>query len=246
MNFKDKVAIITGAASGMGLLCAQNLCKEGAKVVLVDVNHDAVAKAAGELCETGAYALGLPVDIRHYDQVKNAADTALNTFGRIDIMMNFAGGAETRVCNHHGPFHELPPEAIDWGLDVNLKGVVYFCHAVLGTMIKQKSGVIINLGSVSGVAGTAGAVCYSAAKSGLIGFTKSLALCGAPHGVRACCVSPGPVLTRPGMANLPTRLGRAAEPQEVVDLILYLSSDKAGFITGSNHVIDGGRTCGAM
>jgi len=87
---------------------------------------------------------------------------------------------------------------------------------------------------------------YSAAKSGLLGLTKALALCGAPHGVRACCVSPGPVLTRPGMNSMRTRLGRAAEPQEVVDLVLFLCSDKASFITGSNHVIDGGRSCGGI
>ena len=145
------------------------------------------------------------------------------------------------------PFHEMPIEVIDWGLDVNLKGVVYCCRAVLGTMIQQKSGVIINLGSVTGIQGDGyGAVNYSAAKSGIIGLTKSIALCGAPHGVRCCCVSPGPVLTRPGMANMKTRLGRAAEPIEVVNLILYLCSDKAAFITGTNYLIDGGRTIGGM
>jgi len=99
---------------------------------------------------------------------------------------------------------------------------------------------------VTGLEGSAGAVTYSAAKSGMLGLTKALALCGAPHGVRACCVSPGPVLTRPAMGAMKTRLGRAADPQEVVDLVLYLCSDKAAFITGSNHVIDGGRMCGGM
>jgi NAD(P)-dependent dehydrogenase (short-subunit alcohol dehydrogenase family) len=246
MTFKDRVAIITGAASGMGLLAAQELVKEGAKVVLGDVNREAVEAAAAGICRDGGEALGLQVDVRKYDEVKRAADMALETFGRIDILLNFAGGAETRVCNCHRPFHELPVEVIDWGLDVNLKGAVYFCHAVLGAMIRQKSGVIVNLGSVTGVEGSAGAVNYSAAKSGIIGLTKALALAGAPHGVRACCVSPGPVLTRPGMANMKTRLGRAAAPQEVVDLILYLCSDKAAFITGSNYMIDGGRTCGGM
>jgi len=83
---------------------------------------------------------------------------------------------------------------------------------------------------------------YGAAKSGMIGLTKSLALYGAPHGIRACCVSAGPVLTRPEMAMMKTRLGRAAAPQEIVDLILYLCSDKAAFITGANYIIDGGRS----
>lgn len=247
MRFKDKTAIISGGASGMGLLSARCLCEEGANVVLADVNRDAVETAAAELRQSGAQAIGVAVDVRVFAQTQKAADAATQAYGRIDILMNFAGGAEARVCKCSLPFHEMPIEVIDWGLDVNLKGAVYFCRAVLGTMIQQKSGVIINLGSVTGVEGGGpGAVNYSAAKSGIIGLTKSLALCGAPHGVRACCVSPGPVLTRPGMAGMKTRLGRAAEPQEVVDLILYLCSDKAAFITGSNYMIDGGRTCGGM
>jgi NAD(P)-dependent dehydrogenase (short-subunit alcohol dehydrogenase family) len=243
-DFTDAVAIITGAASGMGLLAARCFLEGGAAVVLVDTNQAAVSAAAAGLPGGADKALPVVADVRDYGQIEQATTQALQRFGRIDYLLNFAGGAETRVLGLQVPFHELPPEAIDWGLDVNLKGPVYFSRAVLPTMIAQKRGVIINLGSVSGIEGAASAVCYSAAKSGLIGLTKSLALCGAPHGVRACCVSPGPVLTRPGMATMRTRLGRAAEPQEVVDLILYLCSDRAEFITGSNHVIDGGRVCG--
>jgi len=246
MSFKGKVAIITGAASGMGLLSAKELAKDGAKVLLTDVNAEAVEDSASEIRKSGGDALGLQVDVRKYEDAKKAIDLALDCFGGVDFLLNFAGGAEGRVCKCPAPFHELPIEVIDWGLDVNLKGAVYFSRAVLGEMIKRKSGVIVNLGSVTGVEGSAGAVCYSAAKSGIIGFTKALALCGAPHGVRACCVSPGPVLTRPGMANMKTRLGRAAEPKEVVDLILYLCSEKAAFITGVNYMIDGGRVCGGM
>ncbi|MEM1058152.1 MAG: SDR family NAD(P)-dependent oxidoreductase [Verrucomicrobiota bacterium] len=246
MRFQDKVAIITGAASGMGLLAAQCVASEGGRVVMTDVNGEALSAAAGELGVADGSAVAIPTDIRDYAQVKAAADKTLEQFGRIDLLLNFAGGAETRVLDCHKPFHELPVEVVDWGLDVNLKGTVYFCHAVMGAMIAQKRGVIINLGSVSGVEGSAGAVNYSAAKSGIIGLTKALALSGAPHGIRVCCVSPGPVLTRPGMAEMKTRLGRAADPREVVDLVLYLCSEQAGFITGSNHLIDGGRTCGGM
>jgi NAD(P)-dependent dehydrogenase (short-subunit alcohol dehydrogenase family) len=162
----------------------------------------------------------LQVDVRKYDQVRGAVAQTVEKYGRVDVMHNCAGGSSTRVFNRTEPFHELPIEVIDWGLDVNLKGAVYFCHAVMGVMFKQKSGVIINMGSVSGIEGTASSIDYGAAKSAMIGLTKSLALLGASHGVRAVCVSPGPVLTRPGMANMRTLLGRAAEPQEVVDLIL--------------------------
>ncbi len=246
MRFKDRVAIITGAASGMGLLAAQKYAREGAKVVLTDVNREAAEAAAEGIRKTGAEAIGSVVDVRHYDQIKAAVDLAIEKFGAVDILVNSAGGAARRIFGHHdSAWHELPPEAIEWGVDVNLKGAVFFSHAVLGAMIRQKRGVIISLGSVDGLTGSASAVEYSAAKSGIIGLTKSLALCGGPHGVRACCVSPGPVLTRAAMANMKTLLGRAAEPVEVVNLIMYLSSDDAAFITGANHTIDGGRSCGA-
>ncbi|MEW6356509.1 MAG: SDR family NAD(P)-dependent oxidoreductase [Planctomycetota bacterium] len=245
MRFRDKVAIVTGAASGMGLLTAQKLAEEGAKVVLTDVNLDAVAAAAEAIRTKGGEAVGVQVDVRRYDQVKGAVAFTVEKYGSVDILLNSAGGNSRRVFGRSEPFHELDIEVIDWGLDVNLKGAVYFCHAVLGPMIQQKSGVVINMGSVDGVTGSM-SLDYGAAKSGMIGLTKSLAIYGAPYGIRACCVSPGPVLTRQEMAKMKTRLGRAAEPQEITDLILYLCSEKAAFITGTNYVIDGGRSIGGL
>jgi NAD(P)-dependent dehydrogenase (short-subunit alcohol dehydrogenase family) len=244
MKFKNKVTIITGAASGMGLLSAQQYAAEGAKVVLTDINSEAVQAAAEAICQAGGDACGVTVDIRHYDEVQNVVAFTLERYGRIDILVNCAGGNPHRVCNCPGGFEEMTIEALDWGIDVNFTGPIYFCRAVLPTMMKQKSGVIINLGSVDGVTGAVGGVVYGAAKSGIIGLTKSLALVGAKHGVRACCVSPGPVMTRPGMVVMKTPIGRQAEPEEVTKLILYLSSDDAGFITGTNYLIDGGRCCG--
>ena len=245
MRFKDRAAIVTGAASGMGLLTAQKLAEEGARVVLTDINLEAVTAAAEAIREAGGEAVGVQVDVRCYDQVKAAVALAVEKYGSVDILLNCAGGCSSRVFGRSEPFHELDISIVEWGLDVNLKGAVFFCHAVLGPMIEQKSGVVINMGSVDGVAGSM-SLDYGAAKSGMIGLTKSLAIYGAPHGIRACCVSPGPVLTRPAMAKMRTRLGRAAEPIEIVNLILYLCSDDAAFITGSNYIIDGGRTVGAM
>jgi NAD(P)-dependent dehydrogenase (short-subunit alcohol dehydrogenase family) len=245
MRFKDKAAIVTGAASGIALLTSQKLAEEGAKVVLTDVNLDAVMAAAEDIRKKGGEAVGVQVDVRRYEQVKEAVALTVRKYGRVDILLNSAGGNSARVFGRSQSFHELDIEVVDWGLDVNLKGAVYFCHAVLGHMIRQKSGVVINMGSVDGVTGCM-SLDYSAAKSGMIGLTKSLALYGAPHGIRACCVSPGPVLTRPAMAKMKTRLGRAAQTEEITDLILYLCSDKAAFITGSNYIIDGGRSIGGM
>ncbi len=245
MRFEDRAAIVTGAASGMGLLTAQRLAAEGCGVLLCDVNEEAVGQAAQGIRDKGGNATGAPVDVRCYEQVKAAVALTLERYGRVDILVNCAGGNSARVLSRPEPFHERPIEVIDWGLDVNLKGAVYFCHAVLGPMIRQSGGVVINLGSIDGICGSY-SLDYGASKAGMIGLTKSIALCGAPHGVRSCCVSPGPVLTRPEMANMPTRLGRAAEPDEIVGLILYLCSDEASFITGANYLIDGGYCIGGM
>ena len=241
MEFATRTAMITGGASGMGLLSGEELAKKGANVALLDVNETALAAAEAKIKAAGGKVLTLKVDIRKYSEVEAAADKIVETFGSLDILINSAGGMSGRCCNNNTSFEKLPIEVIDWGLDVNLRGAIYCCRAVLAGMMERKRGVIINFGSVTGEEGGGGAsLDYSAEKSAMKGMTKSLAILGAPHNVRACCVIPGPVLTRPGMANMRTLLGRAAEPIELVDFILYLCSDKAAFITGSSHVIDGG------
>ena len=244
MEFSGRTAIITGAASGIGLLTAQKMGAEGANVVLTDINREAVNAAASDIRDSGGEAIGVRVDVTDYDQIAEAVELAIGKYGRIDILLNNAGGSPSRVFGRSESFKDRDIGLLHWGIDVNLKGALLFSRAVIGNMIEHRGGVIINMGSIDGVTGSL-AVEYSAAKSGMIGMTKSLALCGAPYGVRACCVSPGPVLTRPAMATMATPLGRAAEPEEVCHLILYLCSDKAAFITGSHHLIDGGRSCGA-
>lgn len=241
-EFSGKTAFITGGASGMALLAGQEFAARGANVVLIDVNREGLEKAAAAITAKGGSCLTLVVDIRHYGEVEAAAAQAVEKFGAIDILLNVAGGMSGRCCHNQTSFEKLPVEVIDWGIDVNLRGAIYCCRAIIGKMMERKRGVIINFGSVTGEEGGGGsAVDYGAEKAGMNGLTKSLAILGAPHNVRCCCVIPGPVLTRPDMAGMKTLLGRAAEPSELVDFVLYLASDKASFITGSSHLVDGGR-----
>ena len=235
MEFANKTAISTGAASGMGLLFAQQWASRGGNVVMCDVNLSVLEEEAAKISAAGrGKAVAVSCDVRDYIQVCAARDRAVETFGSIDVMANFAGGTAVRMQKvdrqKYPEFPDVPIEVYDWGLDVNLKGPFYFAHAVMKQMREQKSGLIINIGSITGMEGSSYGVDYPTAKSALMnGFTKSLAQVGAPHGIRAVCVSPGPVLTREAMASMKTLLGRAAEPIEVVNLITYLCSDQASF-----------------
>lgn len=247
MDFSNRTVIITGGSSGIGLLAVREFAKQGANVVIVyNNNANSAEEEVENIRKNNGKAIAVKVDVQDYHQIQACVDKTLETFGSVDILVNSAGGNAARIWKCPAAWHEMPYEAIDWGINVNLKGSVFFARAVLGHMIEQKRGVIVNIGSIDGLTGATFGIEYSACKSGLIAFTKSLALCGAPYGVRSVCVVPGPVLTRPAMAKMKTPLGRAAEPIEVVDLILYLSSDKAAYITGSTHLIDGGRACGGM
>lgn len=242
MEFQNKTVLISGGASGLGFLSGLCFAKEGANVVLTDINPEALEEKVNEIRAAGGKCIGAVVDVRDYKQVTAACEKAVAEFSTIDILINCAGGAETRMCGVGGEFQDVPIEVYDWGIDVNLKGQIYFDHAVMQYMTKQNSGVIIHLGSITGEEGCASNIAYSASKSAAMnGLTKSIALAGAKYNVRSVCVAPGPVLTRPGMAFMKTLAGRAADPQEIVDLFLYLASDKAAFINGVNILADGGR-----
>lgn len=245
MDFKGKTAISTGAASGMGLLFAQNWAALGGNVVMCDVNEKVLNEKVEEInSKNGGRAIGVICDVRDYAQVCNARDKAVQVFGSIDMMCNFAGGTAVRMLKVDSTleFPDIPIDVYDWGLDVNLKGQFYFDHAVMKQMREQKSGLIVNIGSITGMEGDGRGVDYPTAKSGVMfGLTKSLAQYGSKYGIRCVCVSPGPVLTRAAMANMKTLLHRAAQPQEIIDLILFIASDKGQFINGENIMIDGGR-----
>ncbi len=239
IQFNGKVAVITGAASGMGLYSSKEFVRLGAKVIMCDVNQQALDAAAAEIGEAAVPVCG---DVRDFDYAMAVAAEA-EKLGGADYLIACAGGYEARCCNSMVPFYEQPKEVLDWGLDVNLKGPIYFSRALMPQMVAKKSGVIVMLGSVTGFEGDGVGAMYGTAKSGLFNFVKGLAMAGAPHGVRALCVTPGPVLSRAAMSNMPTLMGRAAELEELVDVILFMCSDNASFITGTNHVVDGGRLC---
>lgn len=247
MDFTGKVAISTGAASGMGLLFAQNFAELGGNVVLADVNEEALKEKVAEInAKAKGKAVAAVCDVRDYNQVCATRDLAVKEFGRIDIMANFAGGTAVRMRQvdreKYPEFPDVPIDIYDWGIDVNLKGPFYFGHAVLKQMREQKSGLIINIGSITGMEGDGYGMDYPVSKSGLMyGLTKSQAQFGEKYGIRSVCVSPGPVLTRAAMSSMRTMLGRAAEPQEIIDLCLFIASEKGQFINGENIMIDGGR-----
>lgn len=245
MDFRGKTAVVSGAASGMGLVFSQNFAALGGNVLMCDVNEKVLNEKVNEInSKEQGKAIGVVCDVRDYQQVCNARDKAVETFGSIDILTNFAGGTAVRMLNVDPTleFPDIPIDVYDWGIDVNLKGQFYFAHACMKQMREQKSGLIVNIGSITGKEGDGRGMDYPTAKSGVMyGLTKSLAQYGSNYNVRCVCVSPGPVLTRAAMAGMKTLLGRAAEPQEIIDLILFIASDKGQFINGENIMIDGGR-----
>ena len=241
-TFSGKTAVITGAASGMGLCTSKTLAQEGCNVFMCDINEKGVKKAADEINALGkGKAYAVVADVRKFADAERSAAFAMEKTGRIDLLINYAGGNEARCCKSFKPFYEQPVEVIDWGLDVNLKGAVYFSRACMPYMVKAKSGVIVCIGSVTGFEGDGCGSMYGTAKSGLHNFVVGLAKAGSPYGVRAFCVSPGPVLTRPAMAKMTTSLGFASQPQEIVDYVLYIASPKGRSVTGTTHIIDAGR-----
>lgn len=245
MDFRGKTAVVSGAASGMGLVFSQNFAVLGGNVLMCDVNEKVLNEKVNEInSKEQGKAIGVVCDVRDYQQVCNARDKAVETFGSIDILTNFAGGTAVRMLNVDPTleFPDIPIDVYDWGIDVNLKGQFYFAHACMKQMRAQNSGLIVNIGSITGKEGDGRGMDYPTAKSGVMyGLTKSLAQYGSNYNVRCVCVSPGPVLTRAAMAGMKTLLGRAAEPQEIIDLILFIASDKGQFINGENIMIDGGR-----
>jgi NAD(P)-dependent dehydrogenase (short-subunit alcohol dehydrogenase family) len=248
MKLKDKVAIITGGAGSIGRAVAARLAQEGATVVVADMNLAGARQAAASLNDVGATALAVEVDISSRESIGRMVATVMEKFGRIDVLINNAGGSARIVGGKYGSFHESAEQVIDKIIDINLKGPVFCTHAVLKHMIARGEGRIVNVASTTGVQGLECVVDYSAAKGGVIAFTKALAKDVGPLGIRVNCISPG-LIPRPNESTeralrsnyLKNTVG---SPEDVAELILFLASDDSRFIVGQNYIIDGGRCLG--
>ena len=237
-----KVAIVTGGSGGIGLASARALAAEGARVVLGDLNGDAVAAAAAELGPGVAQAV--TADVSQAAGAQSLIDAALQHFGRLDVLVASAGiYRATRL-------DEISVEEWDLLLAVNLRGVFLTAQAALRVMTPQRSGRVIALGSLAGqVGGLAASAAYASSKGGVIALTKSLARSAGPHGVTVNCVNPG-VIDSPMTAGWPaedlarltaaTPLGRTGTVEEVAAVVLFLASDAASFVHGAHVDVNGG------
>lgn len=244
MILTEKVALVTGAARGLGRAIALELATAGAKVV---VNYAGSEGKAAEVVEkiraAGGEAFAVQADVSQAEDVERLVKAALEGFGRIDILVNNAGIARDNLL--------LRMKEGDWDavLDTNLKGVYLCTKAVSKGMLKQRFGVIVNISSVVGISGNAGQANYAAAKAGVIGFTKSMAKELAPRGIRVNAVAPGYIATdmtdilpeevkNEIISHIP--LGRVGKPEDVAKAVLFLASPSAGYMTGQTLVVDGG------
>ena len=241
MRLKDKVAIITGAASGIGLATARRFLDEGARVAIADLGPKRVAAACEQL--GGDSVAGYVVDVTDRPQIDAMVAGLLARWGRIDELVNNAGiTKDARLV-------KMTEAQFDQVIGVNLKGVFECTLAVAGTMIEQGAGVIINASSVVGLYGNFGQTNYAAAKAGVIGFTHTWARELGPKGVRSVAVCPGFVET-PILATIPALvmqtmidrvpLGRLARPEEIASVYAFLASDDASYINGAVIEVSGG------
>jgi 3-oxoacyl-[acyl-carrier protein] reductase len=242
MKLENKVAIITGAGSGIGRETAILFAKEGAKVVVADINETGSEETVAEIKKIGE-GFFVKLDVSNRVQSKQIVKDTLERYGRIDVLVNNAGIVQDSLVT------KMTEEQWDRVIDVNLKGAFNCIQAVVDVMINQGSGVIINASSVVGLYGNVGQTNYSAAKSGLIGMTKTLAKELGKKGIRVNAVAPGFIVT-PMTSAVPekileimrekTPLRRLGEPGDVANAYLYLASDDAKFVNGAVLSVDGG------
>lgn len=249
MRLKDKVAIITGSGQGLGRAYAFAYGKEGAKVVIAEINLENAEKVAKEITDTGGEAIAVKVDVSSADDVNAMAEKTMETFGKIDILVNNASiyyGLENK------PLETITEEEWDRSYAVNVKGTWLCIKAVLPYMKEAGGGKIINISSGSWIAGAPMLLHYTTSKAAIAGMTRCVAKEVGMNGITVNTITPGYVLTEASktMKNKPpgaeemvaqmTALGRNEQPDDVIGTAVFLASADADFITGQNIVVDGG------
>ncbi|MCX7788652.1 MAG: SDR family oxidoreductase [Spirochaetes bacterium] len=251
-RLKNRVAIVTGSARGMGKAIAEGLANEGAWVVICDILEGEIQNTVTELLNKGYKAMGLKVDVTNKTQVQQMVQDVRSAWGRIDILVNNAGGA----LNTPHLLHEIEEKHWDLVLNVNLKGAFFCCQAIIPVMVEQGGGAIVNISALAAHyrASLAG-VQYTAAKAGVEGLTRQLAWDWGPKGIRVNAVAPTVTMTgdrvkglweqkdeeerQRTLSQIPLR--RLGTPQEVAAAVVFLASDEASYITGICLDVVGGR-----
>lgn len=248
-NLEGKVALVTGASGGLGRAFAEAMAEAGADVVCADLRAESLDETVKKIERIGRKGLAVVTDVTKAEDVQDMVRKGVERFGRIDILINNAGIAETPY-----PAHDLPVEEWDKVVAVNLRGVFLVAKEVLQVMVKQKEGKVINMGSVWGKVGSSSIVplpAYTATKGAIINLTRELALEYAPLGIHVNCLAPGFFRSGLGegayqnpqfvdMASKTIPMGRIGEPEDLKGSILYLASKASDLVTGHALVIDGG------
>ncbi|MCB9151572.1 MAG: SDR family oxidoreductase [Caldilineaceae bacterium] len=250
MNLKDKVALITGAGTGIGAATARLMAAEGARVAIAGIPAEAVQAVAAELTSAGHAALAIPTDVSAAAQIESAVAQTVARFGRLDILVPNAGiQLHTQDVN----LHELPEEVWDKTHNVNYRGVYLTCRAGLAQFMQQgDGGVIVIVASVTALSGRSHNPAYMAGKHGLLGLTRYIAVHYGKYGIRCNAVSPGALERTPNHDIHPDAAGRAerfstliplgrlGKPEDIAPFITFLSTAAASYANGANFVVDGG------
>ena len=245
-QFENKVAMVTGAGSGIGAAMARRFAEEGAKVVVGDLNEEAAREVAAAIEKAGGTAAAVKQDVGDPKSVEQSVEFAIQKFGRLDVAVNNAG-----ISGDLAPTADYSLEGWDKVIAVNLSSVFYGMKYQIPAMQRSGGGSIVNIASILGSVGSANSAGYNAAKHGVVGLTKTAALEYSKDGVRVNAIGPGyidtPLLEAldrevyDGLVGLHP-IGRLGKAEEVAELALFLASDKASFVTGSYHLVDGGYT----